>query len=313
MSEDIISGPGDGESVAEWFADHFAYRLNSSWDFLRTAASSNYLAAARGLSGVAKVWNRLAAGERSAAEQLFFLEFNYKMSASGPLLAATLTPAFALEALVRLVAEVALRDASAEEAAFRLSVAGFEAQPFDQRVDLASELAGGSKLPPTLRERVSSLIAFRNATVHDTPLLMLPTGRFHKTTRGRTSLFDDSQAFKQHYPVLSQSNMPLALAHARRAVDVHDEVSTHIFETASDEFMAAFGTMVSTATHNGLQRIAQLGGPMWEESARLDEYWTETILPWADSVPLDEQEEFLRDMTRRSRVKLVEGAEETET
>ncbi len=101
--------PPEEKDIPAWYAEHVEGTYTSSWDFLRASAASSFLWASRSLDGVMAAWERGVKGNRSPAEISSVLFMNYKVFVSGPLLSATVLPAFALEAFVRHCAEIAVR------------------------------------------------------------------------------------------------------------------------------------------------------------------------------------------------------------
>jgi hypothetical protein len=303
---DRVLLPEDPDNPEQWFKENLAFKYNSNWDFLRHAAASSYFTAGHALSNIVTSWQNAGGTDVTRrAERSTILQFNYKMGVSGPLLAATLTPAFALESFARLCAEIGLRRHIEDVTALAAALGGYDVQSFSDRIATMLRVAGAPTLPNDLANRVDTLIEFRNSTVHDTPLLMLDTGTFARLRRGKVGHFDDATAFRGRFPVLSQSNMPLTLGHAMASISIHDEVVDHVFDRCAEEFTEYFVDLASPATHSGRKRIRDFGGEVWTQCEKLDEYWTNVVLDWEDAIPLRERDDFMRGLVRTSQVKLV--------
>jgi hypothetical protein len=106
---DSLFPPADAEGAAAWYREHVAGSYASNWGFLRDAAASSFFHAAQALWGVIEAAERGSSNGQPRGETCSVLSLNWKLFASGPLLAATLTPAFAIEAFVRHFAEVGIR------------------------------------------------------------------------------------------------------------------------------------------------------------------------------------------------------------
>jgi hypothetical protein len=294
------------DDFGEWFQSYLAFKYNSNWDYLCHAAASSYFAAGHALSMAVASW-QTAGGTRSQgqAERALTLELHYKFFVSGPILAATLMPVFALESFTRMASEIGLRRHIHDPLALAVAVAGYDAQSFGDKIATMLDVVGAQKPPAELASRVEALVEFRNNTVHDTPLLLLDTGRFERLKRGKIVHFDDAAAHRGEFPVLSQSTMPLTLGHAKRAIQVHDSMVTHIFDCCHEEFRQSFRDFASPATHSRRRMIQDFGGELWGQCDRLNEFWENTILPWEKAIPLTERADCMRDMERRHTMKVV--------
>lgn len=297
--------PTEGDDLAEWYRSYVVGTYVSNWEFLRTSASSSFLQAVRAVSGVLQAWE---AGRNSdqqpVGETSNVLFMNYRLFATGPLLSATLTPVFALEAFSRHALEIGIRRQVSGVEAFELAVGKGEALPLRQRLELLARLSEAESVPPDVMAPVDALVEFRNATVHDAPLLHDSIGNLLRVKRGTIKPLDETNVFRGEYPVLGLQSMPLNLGHARQAVDAHDGVVQYIEEHSSNEYWTAFMQSFGKARTTSL-RIKDLGGRIWRQWEALHDAWNQA-LEWDNSIPAEERESYFRDLVRREVVKPVE-------
>ncbi len=292
--------PDDEEQVPDWYACHVAGSYQSNWELLRFASASNFLQATRALAHVISARETALNRGQSEAETSFVLRLNWRVFVSGPLLAATVMPSFALEAFLRHCAEVALRDQVASRDPFELALGKFESLSFPERVSMALRLTQNEPLTKDVEAAVAAQIEFRNATVHDAPWMRDEHGNLLRTKRGRVGLVPEATMFGGHYPLLSSDPMALRLSHARRAVDGHDQVVAQ-FATGSEEFwenfLRSFGPAVVSSVN-----ITAVGGSVWRDYEGVEAAWDQ-VLEWEAAIPREKHEEYMRNLLRRDGLK----------
>lgn len=291
----------DPETLQQYYKEHVLGTVASSWSFLREASAANVFQATAAFGRVIDIWNRKNdEGKDSAGTLLFLIQFNYSVSLSGPALSAVLTPAFALEAFLRLSAEIALYDLVEGAPALRLALNGFDAHAFESRFAAMTDLIGIPPLSSELRRDVQALVTFRNSVAHDTPMVYGPEGLLLQFKRGQTKLVQtptDGAAF----PRLPESRFPLRIGDGLRAVNIHDSIVAHVAVHASPEFQEAF----QSRCHERLVGIQDLGGPNWAAASEVDRAWEE-VLKWSSGISKEETESAYRSIVRQLTMKKVE-------
>jgi hypothetical protein len=305
----VSETPDSAREVPDHLIDFYRHNLagtyTSNWAFLRTAAASSFRLAAASFQNVIDAWQRGRANPRlSRAEVCSILYLNYGFFVSGPALAATLLPVFALESFLRYCAEVGLRMQSTGPDALRLALAAYDSQAFEERARSVASFSGAAPFEKELLRQLTALVSFRNAAAHDVPLYQMPSGHLVQTRRGKSSLFDESNLFEGMYPRLAESNMPLTLRHARRAVDTHDAFVQHIAQAAASDFRDEFLRLLSPEQGKD-HLIKSLGGKLWNESEQLATFWQQEVFAWSATVTVDEADDYLRGLARREHVKPV--------
>lgn len=288
--------PTDPDDVRAWYGEHVAGTYTSNWAFLRDSAASSFFQGTQAIARVIGACQRGIEADQPRGETSAVLHLNWKLFASGSLLAATLTPAFALEAFLRHFAEVGIWRSTSRLESFERALAKFDASPYHDRLAAACALGGVDPLAGELSSTVSALVEFRNSTVHDSPLLRDPHGNLLRTKRGRVGRLPEEQLFGGLFPILIADPMPLDLEHARRAVDTHDRVVAHFERSAAPEqwhaFMESFGTVRVTSLN-----ITALGGAIWDQAAEVQAGWRR-VREWERSIPDEEHEAYLRGLLR---------------
>lgn len=295
--------PLDADGAASWYRENVVGTYTSNWAFLRAAAASNFISSARAVWGIIEAAKRGSEKGIRAAEVSSVLSLNWKLFASGPLLSATITPAFAIEAFIRFFAEISIKRTAPSLETLQLALGRFENLGFAERIRSARELSGAAEFPKELNRSLSALIEFRNAVAHDLPHVHDRFGTFMRVKRGSIGRVDEATIFGGLYPLLNTQTMPLDISHAKRAIDTHDELVEH-FQTTSDsdcfdQFMASFGSARETSL-----RIKDLGGAVWKQAEALSEAW-QSLLEWEGAIPSEEHESYMRDLLRQQMLREV--------
>ena len=114
-------------------------------------------------------WVKSLKTDHSHGDIEISLSLHYAHRISGPLLSAVITPAMAIEAFVRLCAEIAYAGLPDSMALSKL--ASFDGKSFYDRVLSLPDIVGSTvDLPEDIADDVSALINFRNDCAHSTPL-----------------------------------------------------------------------------------------------------------------------------------------------
>jgi hypothetical protein len=300
----------DPEEYREWYRQNIAGTFRTSWTYLLDASASCYFSAAAEFSQIIDARNGGLEEGISRGEVCVMLELNYRMWVAGPVLSAILTPAFALETFIRLCGFTGLRSRVGGGEELLLALGGFDRLSPQERVRMVFKLAGASDVPQELQHSLGALIRFRNSTVHDVPLLQGPHGEFIRTQprNARLNVFDVERANQGFYPVLHNTVMPLTLRHATKAIDTHDGLVTHLFDTCDSDFKDEFSRQLSPE-HRKWRKIRDVGYKQWERAEAVSDYWANEVVPWYEGVSLPEKDDFLEGMARRSTIKIVEDEE----
>lgn len=291
---------------SELYEELFLGKFSTSWMFLRAASCASFRGSAAAVSRLCTTCAREIAtkGPVATAEAALLLELNYTYGTSGVLLGAVLTPAFAIESMTRLLAEITLLRQTESDDAYLLAISGFDVLSFEDRVHRLLQLLECPPLPSDLAARLKALIAFRNGSAHDAPHFFSHSGRLLQAKRGKAKNVDVVKPYDGLYPLLSEEALPLTLSHARQAVDTHDDLLAHIMSHVGTRVEQTYEELVSPAYH-AIHPIKVIGGDVWSKGEALAAYWERTLVPWFSSVPRAERSDFLVQLQRRANIHAV--------
>ncbi len=297
----------DPAEFQEWFNHKVRGQIFSSFDVLCAAAASCGMHAYREVGQLLLGYNRfIESAQISRAEWAFVQGINYQHNTLGPLLSATLLPAFALEALIRLLAEVALtsRIKSEEDIdSIALALAGFDALNANQRVERALSMAG-IPCPAGIKSDCVDLIEYRNRTVHASPEHVVGLGNVRHFKRGD---FKQHVARNTRYPTNVDVLFGISPRHVTVAIDAHDNLLSHLLENAHPGFRA----VLEKRYRNQLQLIRKRTLKFqWESVTEIETGW-DIYSTFIEEISEEELEAFYAKMNRQ-KMRKVQDVFETE-
>lgn len=298
-----IFPPSQDGNSDEWYDTYLLGTYRSNWDYLRGASASSFRCACRGVGEALDIWGRGLFAEVDRIDLSAEVAMAWMIHASGPLLASTQMPMFALEALTRYCAEIALNHLGDGEANITEKLKQFDRSNLMSRLRILHTFGVYGPLPRKLKDEIHSLSEFRNASVHDRPLMRARKYTFVQNADGQRMKVDPRTVKATAYPRLSMGITPLRLQHAIRATAVHDALVDHFEHTASsgvwDSFTKSFGPIRVSSI-----RIADSGSDFWDEAVRIDDLWGD-YLEWDLTISLESREARVREHLARAAAGIV--------
>ncbi len=289
------------EKAQEFYSRVLEDRFYSQWGFLKNASLACLNSALAGFCSMINSWQEnQESGSQDRAETKFLLGINYAFYVSGPMLAATIFPVFALESFMRSCAEVVLTRCTVGQQTWRLALDGFDRNSFEERLNIVLALTDSEKCPKDLIQSIKNLVSFRNDVVHDIPLWNAPFGALVRIKRGKIPPIENSKQYGGMFPDLQGHRIPITPGHAKKAIEIHDGVVHHIFK--NEEFLKAFDKVTLDPSAKLMKDSAS---DIWNQIDKIDRLWKEEVLPWFDSIPLEEEQKMMRFFRRKSKIKRV--------
>jgi hypothetical protein len=295
--------PEEPAAYSAWYHQYMAGTYQSNWDFHRMAAASLFYTAYNGVAAALEIWMKGLQSNEADIDLGARVDLAWKLYASGPLLGATLTPVFALEAFTRYCAEVAYHRTMASETDANRLLADFDKASLMGRFGILERLMVFGPLSRQAKDEIDVLVKFRNAAVHDRPLR-----RQHDRTKtelrdGKTQRADPTGFGSGRYPRLGLDSWPLRLAHASHAAQVHDSVIDHFRDTTHPQCWSDFRESFGSVRVSSI-RIKDVGGPAWTNAGELDDMWKQ-FEEWDSAIPSERIETRVREILARAAIKPV--------
>lgn len=124
-----------------------------------------------------------------------------------------------------------------------------------------------------------------------------------KNKRGKAKLLKKDQLYEGEYPLLNSHEMPINLTHAKKAIDIHDELIAHIMKHGNEEYIELFKQR--SLLDSGKIVIKTDGDYIWNVASNIEKLWNKEFLPWFNSIPISEVHKILKIHLKRSQIKVV--------
>lgn len=295
--------PNYKKAVLEYFEGTY----KSNWYFLATAASSNLFNAATNTSKLIDIYERATSRKQRPAETVLVMNLNYSMHLSGAVLGTILSASAALEVFLRMCMRAFFEQNAPKRVRGRgtslevlKKLQNFDAKLSFRRLEDAYQSLLGRPVPGRIVKSFKALVRFRNDCFHGDPIVILSTGRDQTTKRSRII---EPLDVKQ-YPYLWDSNRPLSLSHALRAVTIHDAIVQDLFVNPSSRLK------LYSELHDDHSELNLIENrlPKSLSPKRLDELahaWDNFIERELEAVPAEEKHALLLELQRKSNLHSV--------
>ena len=203
----------------------------SHWRFLVMSSRSNLIHAIDYTSKLFEEYQEKIRNETKSGEIYHTTTTAYQIFLAGPLLAAIILAAAAIENLFRLsMRSFYERKRSKEIRGY--GTKGWIAKKmreFDElntfkKRDYLYETLLNRECSKDLRDEFKFLFKFRNECFHSDPILRRTDGLDETTKYGKAKIVSYENGTDPEYPLIWASNRPLSLTHSIRAIRVHDRI-----------------------------------------------------------------------------------------
>ncbi len=233
----------DPHYKAEWIT-FLQGRYQSPWNFLVAAARSNLIHAADETKRLIQIYRRATERGQRSAETLFIMDLNYSTRLAGPLIGSILSSSAALETFFRLAMRAFVeRDLSKRRRVRRMSnealkkLAEFDKFYAVAKIDYLYKTILRYQCQATVMKEYKHLVDFRNRSFHSDPAVFLGESGYGITKGGYQFKLRRSRGEPPEYPLHWESNRPLSLSFALRAVRLHDVIVQELLDGRAQEYL----------------------------------------------------------------------------
>ncbi len=303
----LSTDPDYAARALEWCSGTYS----SGWSTLKMACASCLQATARHTAEDIESAGRIKEKNNQRGAVGFFIGIGYSRDILGPALATVILSATSLESFLRIGYQVSLefkrrkkQRAEGFDELIRPRLREFDSETFMKRIGMVIRETQSRPLPTNdpLRQRLKHLSDYRNECAHDAPILRMGDGRQVKAPgqRGERMVLEGIGPYER----LGLTLRPVRLRHALHAVETHDRLVEHIYETTAIKEWANQMRYLDLGAFGPTIKKCVPGTIPWKQLRSISDHWEKHVEPMAEC-SVQEMEEFTDTIKRQQNVKIV--------
>lgn len=227
--------------------DMFQGAYQSPWRFLVMSSRSNLIHAINWTSKLFEQYQEEMENETKPGEIYHTITTAYQIYLAGPLLAAVILTAAAIENLFRLsMRSFYERDLNKEirgdgtKGWISKKMHEFDELKSFEKLDCLYKNLLNRECSKGSQGEFLCLFRFRNEIFHSDPILRRTDGLDETTKYGKAKIVSYKKGVDPEYPLIWASNRPLSLTNALRAIRVHDRIVKDLFSEPDLSYLLEF-------------------------------------------------------------------------